>query len=224
MESRMFKEVTKTWNPVVGCTHKCSYCWARRIAKRVGKKIGCERCYQFIPHLHLERLLRVPKSGTVFLCDMGDLFCSTAHDNWIRTILGHIKRSEATFYLLTKNPARYRDFLNEISENCILGATIETDINYVVSYAPSVKDRYLAMKHPHLDGFKKFISIEPILDFTNEFSKWIQEINPKFVYVGYDNYKHRLIEPRLENTQKLIEKLEEFTEVRIKTLRRAWFE
>lgn len=25
-----------TWNPVTGCLHRCSYCYARRIAKRFG--------------------------------------------------------------------------------------------------------------------------------------------------------------------------------------------
>ena len=29
----MFDVITKTWNPVIGCKHNCSYCWARNLAE-----------------------------------------------------------------------------------------------------------------------------------------------------------------------------------------------
>ncbi|RLG05024.1 MAG: hypothetical protein DRN65_07395, partial [Thaumarchaeota archaeon] len=49
-------------------------------------------------------------------------------------------------------------------------------------------------------------------------------VKPIFVYVGYDNYGHKLPEPTLDKTKQLIAKLSEFTEVRYKTLRKAWYE
>ena len=35
--SKMFQEVTDTWNPITGCLHGCIYCWARRYAERLSK-------------------------------------------------------------------------------------------------------------------------------------------------------------------------------------------
>ena len=67
---------------------------------------------------------------------------------------------------------------------------------------------------------------EPILDFDLKvFSKWIKAIRPEFVYIGYDNHDCKLLEPSLDKTTKLIDELEQSgIEVRLKTLRKAWFE
>jgi hypothetical protein len=76
-----------------------------------------------------------------------------------------------------------------------------------------------------LDWKRKIVSLEPIMDFEiNTFAKWIEEINPFIVYVGYDNYCHKLREPTLEMTKQLMEKLSESSLVIKKTLRPAWFE
>lgn len=66
------------------------------------------------------------------------------------------------------------------------------------------------------------VSIEPILDFDPVFPRWIEQIKPEFVYVGFDNHNKHLEEPPLEKTRGLIKALEGFTEVRTKTLREAW--
>ncbi|GAI06806.1 unnamed protein product [marine sediment metagenome] len=71
---------------------------------------------------------------------------------------------------------------------------------------------------------RKAVTIEPILQFTSILAVWIEQINPEFVYVGYDNHNCRLPEPSLAETMKLIEQLEVFTEVRTKTIRKAWWE
>ncbi len=48
---------------------------------------------------------------------------------------------------------------------------------------------------------RKFISIEPIMDFDLEiFAKWIEDIAPIHVAVGYDNWNNRLPEPSLSKT------------------------
>lgn len=72
---------------------------------------------------------------------------------------------------------------------------------------------------------KKYVTIEPILDFSSvkAFADLIEKIAPDFVYVGYDNHNCRLPEPPLSKTLELIGELEKFTEVRLKTLREAWW-
>jgi hypothetical protein len=74
---------------------------------------------------------------------------------------------------------------------------------------------------------KRFISIEPILDFDlDEFLEAIDDITPEFgVAIGYDNYNHHLPEPTLEKTMALIKGLEDAgIKVYRKTLRKAWNE
>ena len=227
--SKMFSIVSKTWNPVTGCLHGCIYCWARKLAET---KLKNSHRYRrgFIPRIN-EREFNVKfnEGDFVFVSDMGDLFGNFIPREWILRVLAYIKKFPETYFLfLTKNPARYAEFIEEFPENAILGATIETNrddlyLKNKISGAPLPSLRYESLKK--LDWDKKFISIEPILDFDFEvFWKWIDEIKPVIVYIGYDNYNHRLPEPTLSKTLKLIEKLREITLVVKKTLRPAWNE
>jgi len=154
---------------------------------------------------------------------MGDLFCYEVPDTWIIRVLHTIEKNpDSRFLLLTKNPLRYFDFLELFPSNVILGATIESDRDWDVSDAPHPMERLLAMKKLPWDD--KFIAIEPILDFNNVFVDFLEKINPRTVYVGYDNYNHKLPEPELEKTKWLVSELKKFTNVNVKTLRKAWWE
>jgi len=221
----MFSIVNKVWNPLVGCRHSCVYCWSRRVAKRL--KRLCEKCYRFEPHIHYERLrpLRFRNPRIVFVVDMGDLFGSFIPDEWIMQVIDVIRKSKNVIPLfLTKNPKRYEGFLDVFPKNSILGATIETNRYYsYISNAPEPRERIRAMAN--LDWDKKFISIEPILDFDfHSFLEALKEIRPIWVEVGYDNYGFvPLPEPSLVKTQALISELSKFTKVNTKTLRNPRF-
>lgn len=39
MQSNMFDIITANWNPVKGCLHDCSYCWARAYAENKLKEV-----------------------------------------------------------------------------------------------------------------------------------------------------------------------------------------
>ena len=94
------------WNPVVGCTHGCTFCYARRQAKR--QKQQCKLCYDFIPHLHAERLdepAKRRKPARIFVCSMGELFDPAVY----RIDLQFVVRAMAaapqhTYIILTKQP------------------------------------------------------------------------------------------------------------------------
>jgi len=227
-DNKMFSFITETWNPVTGCKHHCIYCWARKLALT---KLKGTRKYRngFKPTIHLEEFKRKFNGGVVFVSDMGDLFGEFVPSEWIQKVIDYTAKFPNTYFLfMTKNPARYHEFIDEFPTNAILGATIETDRDdlyrkYRISRAPLPSQRYLAMKE--LEWDKKFISIEPILDFNPEkFPRWIEEISPIMVYVGYDNYSWKLPEPTLHSTMEIIEKLREFTVVIEKTIRKAWHE
>ncbi|MHA1216307.1 MAG: hypothetical protein ACTSPX_03140 [Candidatus Thorarchaeota archaeon] len=229
--SRMYEGV-KTWNPYVGCRFNCVYCRPsfQRQAKR--RRKWCEKCYNYEPHFHPERLSRLPGGKIVFACDMGDI--AFAEKEWLDRIAAVMKEHGGkTFYLQSKEPrVFYR--IDDLPENVIVGTTIETnkitfdtpseyEFYREISQAPLPYKRYVTMKH--LDHPRKYVTVEPILDFdVDVVVGWVKNIAPEFVYVGYDNHNCRLPEPPLEKTLKLIRELEKFTEVRIKTIRRAWWE
>lgn len=218
--SRMFNCVTETWNPVVGCQHDCSYCWARRLAET---KLRHTKKYEgFKPRIWEKEFKRKFKpEALVFVSDMGDLFGCWVDQTWIWQVLSHIRKfPQTTFLLLTKNPERYFEF--NIPQNCILGTTIESNRHYPdISKAPSPKERYhvfhMLNSHRMFNGekiYRLMISIEPIMQFDLPIlTKWIKNVEPEFVYVGYDNYGHGLIEPSLEKTNLLIQFLKGFTNV-----------
>jgi len=162
---------------------------------------------------------------------MGDMWGSWVPDEWIVRVLEHVRRfPETTFLFLTKNPQRYGEFKDLLSDldNVILGATIETNRDYGykrISRAPWPSERLAAMRSLSLSGFENLmVSIEPIMDFNLPFPEDIRALKPRFVYVGYDNYNCKLPEPPLKKTLSLIKKLRKFTTVRTKTIREAWYE
>ena len=95
--------------------------------------------------------------------------------------------------------------------NCVLGCTIESDVNYPeYSKAPSQQERLYWMRRLHEEArhHDLFVSIEPILDFNlDSFVKEIANIHPWAVAIGMDNYNNKLFEPTLKKTRKLIQEL-----------------
>jgi len=188
MENSTFHRITKTWNPVVGCLHNCSYCWVRRLAET---KLSDTPRYRdgFKPQLIEHELKKKFRNEFVFVSDMGDLFGDWVPKEWILKVIHDIENSPSSHFLfLTKNPKRYVEFIDVYPENLVLGATIETNRTYDVSKAPPVSERYNVMKE--LKFKRKLVSVEPIMDFDSDtFVQWMRDINPVLVHVGYDNYK-----------------------------------
>jgi DNA repair photolyase len=221
----MFGEVTDTWNLVTGCMHGCVYCWCRRYAKRLSE-MGIEpySTRGFQPTFIDARLRKkFSRNSFVLVSDMGDLLGDWVPREWIERVLDTIRMWPHTYFLLlTKNPKRYLSF--SLPENVVAGATIESNRDYPsLSKAPPQSERIDAMKrltHKH-----KAVVVEPILEFDlEEFTEAIREISPSLVYIGYDNYGFKLPEPGLEKTMEFISRLKGFTDVRVRTIRKAWYE
>lgn len=217
----MFDVIDTTWNPVKGCKHECTYCWAKKYADRLCSNGVAKYADGFEPALCEKELSKKFKGKFVFACGMGDLFGSWVPSEWILKVIEAVKNNPESYYLfLTKDPIRYIEFIDEFPSNVVLGATIETNRQYYLSTAPAPIDRAIAMKILPWDN--KWISIEPIMSFDFEvLMNCIKQINPKVVTVGYDNYNNNLPEPYLIKTQRFIHELEGFTKVRNRTLREA---
>jgi hypothetical protein len=72
------------------------------------------------------------------------------------------------------------------------------------------------------------VTIEPVLDFDlDNLEYWMIELQPKWIWVGYDSHpeRNRLPEPELDKTMELIDRLRENKlKVIEKLLREAWWE
>lgn len=205
------------------------YCSARGLAETRLKHLPQYQDFSK-PVLVEKELQRRFTKGVIFCCNMGDLWAQSTPWKVIEDVLRVVWESpHATFLMLTKNPGRYGEFTCIMPANVVLGVTIETD-----RYPPAKKPYSLAShpmqrvlnmwelkrKHPEI---KTMVCVEPIMDFDLwTLAPLIMGIRPEYVYIGYDNHSHHLEEPPLEKTQKLIEILKGFTEVRTKTLREAW--
>lgn len=214
----MFDIITKTWNPVKGCHHGCKYCWAHGLAE--GKLAKTERYADgMTPKLIEKELNRRWNQGCIFVSDMGDLFGSWVPDEWIEKILDAISKSpKAEFLLLTKNPAKYFDFISSMPKNVILGATIETNKYYKGisdECCPHPLERIGAMIR--LPWPRKLVSVEPVMGFDVIFIDYLKQISPQYLYFGYDNYKSDLPEPPMSKSLHLLEVMQYMTRVKIKS-------
>jgi len=186
----------------------------------MAKRFRCEKCKRFEPHFHPERLSKIPKNGIIFVSDMGDI--SFASDSVLGEIIYAIvcvqERHDVIFFFETKNPSMYVERPYDgwdhgkvlLPSKTIFSTTIETNRDQLAreySLAPSPSIRMEYMKE--ITFMRKHISIEPIMDFDPDVMfRWITDIEPEIVSIGYDNYNNHLPEPPLSETLKLIEDLE----------------
>jgi hypothetical protein len=249
----MYAQNIKSINAFKGCGFGCVYCEVsfKRQAKRQkpqpnGK--GCQQCYDYAPHAHLERLQKPSPKTTgeevVFFPSSGDLAFASKdiqqkHIDYARA------NPQTNFLMQTKDPRWFRQF-EPLPNNVIIAITLETDrvdplltedyhnsyryLRYAdISNAPSPVNRvisFFSVVHN-----RKQVTIEPILLCTiSKMVAWLKEINPERVYVGYandgqDGLKLCLPEPTVAETENLIAEIEKAgLKIYRKTIRPAWYE
>ena len=201
--SRMFKTITKTWNVFTGCKFDCTYCWVDELLKG---RLGTSSKYKEIgkaPTFHPSELNKKFKpSDFIFVAAMGDLtFCPSPQ---LEEILIIIKNNpEVDFLIQTKGVKLFQRIGIIWPRNVYHGITIETNRDTsAFSKAPAPFRRFeeiVSDRHP-----RKFISVEPIMDFDMWFIGWIINIMPEIVEIGADNYHHNLPEPSWDKVVSLM--------------------
>lgn len=138
-----------TWNPVIGCKHGCSYCYAKRINDRF--HYISEWTAPVLFQHRLDEPWELKKPSTIFVGSMCDLFGEWVSTDWIKDVLSAVKHlPQHIFMFLTKNPWRYKDF--QFTSNCRLGTTIESNAD----------NRRVEVMDTNC-GISMFLSIEPII-------------------------------------------------------------
>jgi DNA repair photolyase len=189
------KDQSKTTH--INCYYQCNYCYFNPTVNRFNHfKTG------FFED-RLETLTKI--KGNVFIESISDLI------KYIIEKILEYNTNNCKILFLTKNPSRYKQFLNLFdNKNMILGVTLETD-SYEkqksnITLAPDPKDRFSSFSE--LNYSLKFISIEPILRFDSIFIDMIKKINPKFVFIGANsNHSIKLKEPNYKELHDLIDQI-----------------
>lgn len=191
----MYEFVTHTWNTIKGkCPHDCSYCYM--------KKWGPQKPVRFDES---ELKTDLGKGNFIFVGSSCDMFADSIPEEWILKTIEHCNKFPKNKYLLqTKNPYRYGYIENKLSDNFILGITIETNRFYkCMGNTPFPYERTLGF-FTNIDN-PKFITIEPILDFDLiPMLEIIEIVSPKWVNIGYDSGNNNLPIPSKDKIKSLI--------------------
>ena len=167
-----------SWNPVSGCRHGCEYCYARKIAARWGKTPE-QKAFEPAYHEGKSMELKPHTKGVVFIGSNCDLWGSWVPDEWIQhTIWRGNANEHAALMYLTKNPARYAEFVKDFDPKgrAWLGTTLDDGYESTAplvydgyeSTAPLVYDRITAIGR--LDYPRKWVSIEPLhFDYSHAY-------------------------------------------------------
>lgn len=203
-QGNMYDWVTHMHTHLGGeCSHKCSYCYVQRGRAQVsGKYKG--------PIRLIEKELQVNygEGKTIFIEHMNDMFAKDIPGEWIERILAHcFQYSKNKYVFQSKNPERASGFAF-VALDYIFGTTIESNRLYGdISKAPPPILRYEGMMNI---SAKKFITIEPIMDFdVNVLAGWIKNIKPGFVNIGADSKHSGLPEPSKEKILELVAAIRE---------------
>jgi len=106
----------ETWNPVWGCTFRCPFCYARKIAKRFSKQIALlngvneEKLREFKPVFLPKNYGRELKGKIIFVNSMSDI--ADWELAWIeKTMLRIRTMPDKVFLFLTKRPEQLERIL-----------------------------------------------------------------------------------------------------------------
>lgn len=160
-----------SWNPLTGCLGPdskgvCPYCYARTVAEtRLKGRHGYPEDEPFKPTFHADKLqepLKRKKAAGIFVCDMADLFGRWVDKEIITAILETISKTpQHTYYMLTKNPARYMDFVEIWPDNAWAGTTIDKCTEY--QRISMLREFKTHIKISSGKDIKIYISMEPML-------------------------------------------------------------
>ena len=215
-------ENVKTWNPIDGiCPHSCSYCAVKKLFNR--KLPGAINKYSGDLRINEKELKRNLGSGnTWFISGVGnDLFAEGVKFGWIDRIIEHcFNYPDNTYMLQTKDAEQMYEYCKtiEFPNNFLLGITLETDIDGMLSFSGGNYFYDRAEWLRIINHKRKYITIEPVINFSNEFINIIKVVEPELIYIGANSLKEvTLPEPSKVEVLQLILELEKICPVKQKS-------
>lgn len=175
---------TKEWayrnlNIQKGCFNNCSYCYAKRMAKRFERINKKEEWKQF-PEIKIKKIhkgyRKIEKSDP----DLYDYMFPTSHDIFPENLYYVLKVLKKVLgvgnsVLITTKPNLYctktlvkklSKWKDQICFRFTITSIFDEHLKTYEQNAPRFIERYKSLKEAYNNGFKTSISIEPFLDFT----------------------------------------------------------
>lgn len=153
-----------TWNPVVGCTGSCPYCYARKMSARFHR--------DFDPHWVQKNFDRsMPKKPSrIFVNSMSDV--ADWDQNWTNWVHDRIvEEPQHLFLFLSKRPWEW-SLWNPVNSMIGFSATCDDDLWSCADHARG--------RIGGLMGNVSFLSIEPILGPIHLNAEWL----PRWIIIG----------------------------------------
>ena len=172
---------------------------------------GIQKKYSGLPRIYEKEMNTDLGGGSfIFVCAQNDLFADAIPADVIKRVLDHCNNYPENKYLIqTKNPSRYLSYQRYLPKNFILGTTIESNRTYPeMGDTLSPFDRADCLGSVALMGNKRFVTIEPVLDFdVVQFADLLNRCNPRWINIGADSGNNNLPEPPKEKIDELIKLL-----------------
>lgn len=176
---------------VWACVHKsagCINCYAERMALKWNRgraftRPNIELLEPFIADHELQRLASAPglTGQRVFIGDMTDIFGSWVPDSLLDLVFAVLSaRTDVTFQILTKRPARMRAYLDDRGwslSHCWLGTSVEDQ--------SVAADRLTFLTQCR--GSLRFVSAEPLIG-PLDISPWLSDLG--WIVVGGESGRH----------------------------------
>ncbi len=163
-----------TFNPITGCTRRCGYCYANRLAQGRLKHLylrneivapDTDPQDPFSPRFWPDRLAEPAKlkcPSKIFCCSMAELFDPANPAHWIYKTIGvAYQNQQHTFQFLTKQPQIAACYT--FPANSWVGITITDDTDEVYQRERAAR----AIKAP-----VRFLSFEPLLSAIHYIPPW----------------------------------------------------
>ena len=214
---------TREWathelNIVLGCEHRCRYCYARSMADQYDRIESYDEWGDTYNHPNKAEINKGRRKRT------GTVMFPTTHDitpQFLEPCIEvlHKLLDVGNRVLIVTKPhmicierlcQEFAAFKSQILFRFTIGAMDDKVLSFWDTNAPHFRERFACLKHAHRKGFETSVSIEPMLDPPNV-AKLFHRLKPHVthsIWLGKMNQIRKRVQPRTEEEMQACDLLE----------------
>jgi len=153
----------------------------------------------------------------IFVGSSTDMWGEWIPDEWITKVLNYCNQFDNEYLFQSKDPRKFLNVKN--SPNFTFCVTQETNILAHYDNWPYVqicRNRLDILKEVKAQGKRIAVTIEPIMNFDNNFAEQLIELSPEWIAIGANTSTVKLPEPSSNKIVALIEKLTPYIKLHLK--------